>query len=221
VIEVVRDMLTEENQQLIAREISALCKDNPNLKRFQRLIKENNKQKSRPPRFLKGRQSIGRSSKPCVFRNRQSKRKIIIISITIVILLLMIYWKWPRPLSDHFKMEDPPNDGVIFLVDGQHAIKILDLNSKETIAPLWSEIQRTRVLHLNWYKTIDLTNNTLYTVFLRSGQNDGNVGGCSFDCDKAGYVYMNSCKYAVVGHSELIPILEQIFEENDAKLFTN
>jgi DNA invertase Pin-like site-specific DNA recombinase len=56
VIAVVRDMLTEENQRIIAGEISALCEnesDNPNLKRLQRLIKDNNKQKSNLLQSLK------------------------------------------------------------------------------------------------------------------------------------------------------------------------
>ena len=41
--------LTEDNQRIIAKEISALCEkelDNPNLIRLQKLIKENNKQKA-------------------------------------------------------------------------------------------------------------------------------------------------------------------------------
>ncbi len=49
VIEVLRDMLTEDNQRMIAREISSLCeqeRDNPNFKRLQRLMKENSKQKA-------------------------------------------------------------------------------------------------------------------------------------------------------------------------------
>lgn len=61
VIAIVRDMLTEENQQLIASEISALCNnemDNPNLKRLQRLIKENNKQKANLLQSLK----VGKAS---------------------------------------------------------------------------------------------------------------------------------------------------------------
>ena len=61
VIEVVRSMLTEENQLIIAHEISALCEqeqDNPNLKRLQRLIKENNKQKANLLESLK----VGKAS---------------------------------------------------------------------------------------------------------------------------------------------------------------
>jgi len=61
VIEVVRDMLTEDNQRVIAREISALCEqeqDNPNLKRLQRLLKENSKQKANLLESLK----VGKAS---------------------------------------------------------------------------------------------------------------------------------------------------------------
>lgn len=61
VIEVVRDMLTEDNQRVIAREISALCEqeqDNPNLKRLQRLLKENGKQKANLLESLK----VGKAS---------------------------------------------------------------------------------------------------------------------------------------------------------------
>ncbi|MCL2638894.1 MAG: recombinase family protein [Oscillospiraceae bacterium] len=49
VIGVVRDMLTEENQRIIANEISALCeqeKDNPSVKRLKKLIKDNEKAKA-------------------------------------------------------------------------------------------------------------------------------------------------------------------------------
>ena len=49
VIQVVRDMLTEENQMLIARKVSALCEkeqDNPNLKRLQKLMQKNENQKA-------------------------------------------------------------------------------------------------------------------------------------------------------------------------------
>ncbi|MCL2855756.1 MAG: hypothetical protein FWE21_09100 [Defluviitaleaceae bacterium] len=56
VIEIVLDMLTEENQLMIATQISELCeqeKDNPNLKRLQNLIKENNKEKSNLLKSLK------------------------------------------------------------------------------------------------------------------------------------------------------------------------
>lgn len=61
IIEVVRDMLTEKNQLMIAREISALCEqeqDNPNLKRLQRLLKENGKQKTNLLESLK----VGKAS---------------------------------------------------------------------------------------------------------------------------------------------------------------
>ncbi|AFM43395.1 site-specific recombinase, DNA invertase Pin [Desulfosporosinus acidiphilus SJ4] len=61
VIEVVRDMLTEDNQRIIAREISALCEqeqNNPNLKRLQQLMKENNKQKANLLESLK----VGKAS---------------------------------------------------------------------------------------------------------------------------------------------------------------
>lgn len=74
VIEVVREMLSEENMQLIAREISSLCNiemENPNFKRLQRLINENNKQKANLLKSLK----IGKASPNAasyVFRNRQN-----------------------------------------------------------------------------------------------------------------------------------------------------
>lgn len=61
VIEVVREMLSEGNMQLIAREISSLCNiemENPNFKRLQRLINENNKQKANLLKSLK----IGKAS---------------------------------------------------------------------------------------------------------------------------------------------------------------
>jgi len=61
VIEVVRDMLTVENQKIIAKEISALCdmeKDNPNVKRLQRLIKDNTKAKANLLQSLK----VGKAS---------------------------------------------------------------------------------------------------------------------------------------------------------------
>ncbi len=61
VIEVVRDMLTEDNQRIIAHEISVLCEqaqDNPNLKRLQRLLKENSKQKANLLESLK----VGKAS---------------------------------------------------------------------------------------------------------------------------------------------------------------
>lgn len=61
VVEIVLDMLTEENQRMIAHEISELCeqeRDNPNLKRLQRLIKENEKQKANLLESLK----VGKAS---------------------------------------------------------------------------------------------------------------------------------------------------------------
>jgi predicted RNA binding protein with dsRBD fold (UPF0201 family) len=61
VIQAVRDLLTEENQRIIAREISALCEqeqDNPNVKRLQRLIKENEKAKANLLESLK----VGKAS---------------------------------------------------------------------------------------------------------------------------------------------------------------
>lgn len=61
VIEVVREMLSEGNMQLIACEISSLCNiemENPNFKRLQRLINENNKQKANLLKSLK----IGKAS---------------------------------------------------------------------------------------------------------------------------------------------------------------
>ena len=61
VIEIVRNMLTEKNQRMIACEISALCeheKDNPHLKRLQRLMKENRKQKTNLLESLK----VGKAS---------------------------------------------------------------------------------------------------------------------------------------------------------------
>jgi hypothetical protein len=151
----------------------------------------------------------------------QSKRKTIMIFLTIVAFLLLIYWKWPYPLSHYFKTDRQPIGAAILLDDGR--FKQVDLNNKEAIAPLYNAIQRTSVLHLNWYKFINLTDNKLYTVYLFSRSDDGSLRQeiCAFNCDEAGYVYMNGCKYAVVGHSEFIPILEQIFEENDAKLITN
>jgi hypothetical protein len=56
VIEVIREMLTEENQQIIAREIAALCEqeqDNPHVKRLKKLIKENDKAKANLLQSLK------------------------------------------------------------------------------------------------------------------------------------------------------------------------
>jgi DNA invertase Pin-like site-specific DNA recombinase len=61
VIEVIRDMLTEENQQTIAREISALCEQeqgNPHVKRLKKLIKENEKAKANLLQSLK----VGKAS---------------------------------------------------------------------------------------------------------------------------------------------------------------
>lgn len=54
-------MLTGENQWLIAIKISAFCEneiDNPNLKRLQRLIKDNSKQKANLLQSLK----VGKAS---------------------------------------------------------------------------------------------------------------------------------------------------------------
>lgn len=61
IVATVREMLTEANQLIIAREISALCEqeqDNPNLKRLQRLLKENGKQKTNLLESLK----VGKAS---------------------------------------------------------------------------------------------------------------------------------------------------------------
>jgi len=58
-------MLTEENQRMIAHEISMLCeqeRDNPNLKRLQRLLKENSKQKTNLLESLK----VGKASATAV-----------------------------------------------------------------------------------------------------------------------------------------------------------
>ena len=56
VINTVREMLTQGNMELIAREISALCEreqDNPNVKRLRRLIKDNEKEKANLLKSLK------------------------------------------------------------------------------------------------------------------------------------------------------------------------
>lgn len=151
----------------------------------------------------------------------QSRRKTIIIFIAIVVLLVTIYLKWPYPLSHYFKTDKQPIGAAMLLDDGR--FKQVELNDKEAIAPLFNEIKRTRVLHLNWYKFIELTDNKLFHVTLFSLSDDGSLRQeiCFFDCDQAGFVYMNGWKYAVVGHSDLIPILEQIFEEFGSELTPN
>jgi DNA invertase Pin-like site-specific DNA recombinase len=61
VICVVRDMLTLENQRIIANEISALCEqeqDNPHVKRLKKLIKQNEKEKANLLQSLK----VGKAS---------------------------------------------------------------------------------------------------------------------------------------------------------------
>lgn len=152
----------------------------------------------------------------------QSRRKTIILLLSIFALLLLIYWKWPHPLSNFFEINKHPI-GVTILLDDGRTLKQVELSGNETMTPLLNEIQRTRVMHLNRYKIIYLDNNKLYNVLLFSISDNGSMYQriCSFECDEAGHVYINGSKYAIVGHSELIPILEHIFEKNDAKLISN
>lgn len=61
VIDAVRAMLTLDNMRMIAHEISALCeqeKDNPNVKRLRRLLKDNEKEKTNLLKSLK----VGKAS---------------------------------------------------------------------------------------------------------------------------------------------------------------
>lgn len=152
----------------------------------------------------------------------QSKRKTIIIILSVVAFLLLLYWKWPHRLSHYFENNDPPIGATIFLDDAK-SFKQVDLKDNDAITQLYNEVQKTRVRHLNAYKIIYLDNNDLYYVHLYNlSDNEGKWQRiCSFECDEDGYVYMNGWKYDVVESSELIPILEQIFEESDAKLVTN